>query len=40
VEVLTTKGPLRPGPSQDDAVDVMWLLMSPDIFRWLVRVRR
>jgi AcrR family transcriptional regulator len=40
VEVLTGKGPLRPGLSQDDAVDVMWLLMSPDNYFRLVHRRR
>jgi AcrR family transcriptional regulator len=30
VDVLAAKGPLRPGLRHDDAVDVMWLLMSPD----------
>ena len=40
VEVLTGKGPLRPGLSQGDAVDVMWLLMSPDNYYRLVHRRR
>ena len=40
VEVLTAKGPLRPGLSHRDAVDVMWLLMSPDNYYRLVHRRR
>ncbi len=40
VEVLTAKGPLRPGLSHGDAVDVMWLLMSPDNYYRLVHRRR
>jgi AcrR family transcriptional regulator len=40
VEVLTSKGPLRPGLRHDDAVDVMWLLMSPDNYYRLVHRRR
>jgi hypothetical protein len=40
IEVLTSKGPLRPGLSHGDAVDVMWLLMSPDnYYRLLHRCR-
>jgi AcrR family transcriptional regulator len=35
-EALTGKGPLRPGLSHGDAVDVMWLLMSPDNYFRLV----
>jgi AcrR family transcriptional regulator len=40
IEVLTGKGPLRPGLSHGDAVDVMWLLMSPDNYYRLVHRRR
>jgi len=40
VEVLTSKGPLRPGVHHDDAVDVMWLLMSPDNYYRLVHRRQ
>ena len=40
VEVLTGKGPLRPGLSQSDAIDMMWLLMSPDNYYRLVHRRR
>jgi AcrR family transcriptional regulator len=40
VEILTSKGPLRPGLSNRDAVDVMWLLMSPDNYYRLVHRRR
>jgi len=40
VEVLTSKGPQRPGPSDGGAVDVMWLLMSPDNYYRLVHRRR
>ena len=40
VEVLTSKGPLRPNLDNDDAVDVMWLLMSPDQYYRLVHRRR
>jgi AcrR family transcriptional regulator len=39
-EVLISKGPLRPGLSQGDAADVMWLLMSPDNYYRLVHRRR
>ena len=40
IEVLTSKGPLRPNLDNDDAVDVMWLLMSPDQYYRLVHRRR
>ncbi|HEV8279870.1 MAG TPA: helix-turn-helix domain-containing protein [Streptosporangiaceae bacterium] len=40
VEILTSKGPLRPGLSHGDAADVMWLLMSPDNYYRLVHRRR
>lgn len=40
VEVLTSKGPLRPRPSNGSAVDVMWLLMSPNNYYRLVHRRR
>jgi AcrR family transcriptional regulator len=40
VDVLTGKGPLRPGLRHDDAVDVMWLLMSPDNYYRLVHQRQ
>jgi AcrR family transcriptional regulator len=40
VEVLTGKGPLRPGLDIGTAVDVMWLLMSPDNYYRLVHRRR
>jgi AcrR family transcriptional regulator len=38
--VLTSKGSLRPGLRRGDAVDVMWLLMSPDNYYRLVHQRR
>jgi AcrR family transcriptional regulator len=40
VEVLTSKGPLRPGLRHDDAADMMWLLMSPDNYYRLVHRRQ
>jgi AcrR family transcriptional regulator len=40
VEVLTSAGPLRTGLSHSDAMDVMWLLMSPDNYYRLVHRRR
>jgi AcrR family transcriptional regulator len=40
VEVLTGKGPLRTGLSRSDAIDMMWLLMSPDNYYRLVHRRR
>jgi AcrR family transcriptional regulator len=40
VEVLISKGPLRPHLSNRDAVDVLWLLMSPDHYHRLVHRRR
>ena len=40
IEVLTGKGPLRPGLGHSDAIDVMWLLMSPDNYYRLVHRRR
>jgi hypothetical protein len=40
VEVLTAKGPLRPGLNLGDAVDAMWLLMSPDNYYRLVHRRQ
>jgi len=40
VDVLTRKGPLRPGLRRDYAVDIMWLLMSPDNYYRLVHQRR
>jgi AcrR family transcriptional regulator len=40
VEVLTGKGPLRPGLSHGDAADMLWLLMSPDNHYRLVHRRR
>jgi AcrR family transcriptional regulator len=40
VEVLSGKGPLRPGLGHGDATDVMWLLMSPDNYYRLVHRRR
>jgi AcrR family transcriptional regulator len=40
IEILTGKGPLRPGLSHDDAADLMWLLMSPDNYYRLVHQRR
>jgi hypothetical protein len=40
VEILTGKGPLRPHLSNRDAVDVLWLLMSPDQYHRLVHRRR
>jgi AcrR family transcriptional regulator len=40
VEVLTSKGPLRPGLDTGTAADVMWLLMSPGNYYRLVHRRR
>lgn len=40
VDVLTSKGPLRPGLDHGTAVDVLWLLMSPDTYYRLVHRRR
>ncbi len=40
VDVLTSKGPLRPGLDTGTAVDVLWLLMSPDNYYRLVHRRR
>ncbi len=40
VDVLTSKGPLRPGLDNGTAVDVMWLLMSTDNYYRLVHRRR
>lgn len=40
VDVLTSKAPLRPGIDTPTAVDVMWLLMSPDNYYRLVHRRR
>jgi len=40
VEVLTGKGRLRAGLRHSDAVDVMWLLMSPDNYYRLAHRRR
>jgi AcrR family transcriptional regulator len=40
VDVLTSKGPLRPGLDHGTAVDVLWLLMSPDNYYRLVHRRR
>ena len=40
VEGLTSKGPLRPGLDTGTAIDVMWLLMSPDHYYRLVHRRR
>ena len=40
IDILTDKGPLRPGLSHGDAVDVMWLLMSADNYYRLVHRRR
>ncbi len=40
IETLTGKGPPRPGLSSGDAVDIMWLLMSPDNYYRLVHRRR
>ena len=39
VDNLLTKGPLRPGLDRAQAIDVMWLYMSADNFRRLVRER-
>jgi AcrR family transcriptional regulator len=39
VETLTGKGPLRPGLDPSTAVDVLWLLMSPDNYYRLVHRR-
>jgi AcrR family transcriptional regulator len=35
-DTLSSKGPLQPGLSHGDAVDVLWLLMSPDNYFRLV----
>jgi AcrR family transcriptional regulator len=40
VDTLASKGPLRPGLGHADAVDVMWLLMSPDQYYRLVHRRQ
>jgi len=40
IEVLAGKGPLRPGLRRSDAIDIMWLLMSPDNYYRLVHRRR
>jgi hypothetical protein len=40
VEVLTSKGPLRPALDTGAAADVMWLLMSPGNYYRLVHRRR
>jgi AcrR family transcriptional regulator len=40
VELLSRKGPLRPGLNNGTAIDVMWLLMSPDNYYRLVHRRR
>jgi hypothetical protein len=40
VEVLTSKGPLRPALDTGTAADVMWLLMSPGNYYRLVHRRR
>jgi AcrR family transcriptional regulator len=40
VEVLTGKGPLRPGLDPATAVDVLWLLMTPGNYHRLVHRRR
>jgi hypothetical protein len=40
IEVLAGKGPQRPGLSRSDAIDVLWLLMSPDNCYRLVHRRR
>ena len=40
VDVLTSKAPLRPGLDHGTAVDVLWLLMSPDTYYRLVHRRR
>jgi AcrR family transcriptional regulator len=39
VSALAEKGPLRQGLDTDQAVDVMWLYMSPDLYHKLVHVR-
>src|SRR5689334_11940271 len=39
VSALAEKGPLRRGLNIDQAVDVMWLYMSPDLYHKLVHVR-
>jgi AcrR family transcriptional regulator len=39
VDVLTSKGPLRPRLDTGTAVDVLWLLMSPDNYYRLVHRR-
>jgi AcrR family transcriptional regulator len=39
VDMLASKGPLRPALDRDDAVDMMWLLMSPDQYYRLVHRR-
>jgi AcrR family transcriptional regulator len=40
IEVLTDKGPLRQGLDPGTAVDLLWLLMSPDNYYRLVHRRR
>lgn len=39
VATLAEKGPLRDGVDADQAVDLMWLHMSPDLYYKLVHVR-
>ncbi len=39
VDILASKGPLRPTLERGDAVDMMWLLMSPDQYYRLVHRR-
>lgn len=39
IEVLTAKGPLRPGLDRSTAIDSLWLLMSPDNYHRLVNGR-
>jgi AcrR family transcriptional regulator len=39
IDILSSKGPLRPGLNKNTAVDVMWLLMSPENYYRLVHRR-
>jgi AcrR family transcriptional regulator len=40
IDALLSKAPLKAGLDRDQAVDVLWLLTSPDNFQRLVRARR
>lgn len=40
IDALLRKGPLKAGLGRDEAVDIVWVLTSPDNFQRLVRARR